>query len=149
RTAWSSSVHTYAGMQSIVGGLPTTALTDWIINTGTAASGGGYLVAPYDLRLPNGHVLRDPGNLFDILESTLWGTSAPYVVPHVIIEEGKAWSFGEAAPDANMLKASGDAFAHYVNVLLSQARAWKPMMIDVYHSLIISVSATGDVISAW
>ncbi len=149
RAAWSSSVHTYAGMQSIVGGVPTTGLTDWIINTGTAASAGGYLIAPYDLHLPDGRVLRDPGNLLDVLELTLWGTSALYVVPHVTIDAGKAGGFGQAVPDANLLKAAGDAFAHYVTLLLSQARAWQPMMIDVYHALIISVSGMGDVISAW
>jgi hypothetical protein len=76
---------------------------DLIIDAGSSAKEDPKSAVPFDLELPNGKVLKKPGNFFGLVETSLYGTNREYVAKGVrpdLDGDGKV-RFGEALPDAN------------------------------------------------
>ena len=87
------------------------------------------------LTLPDGRVLPKPGNLFGVTESTLWGTYPEFTVAGVEADfnhDGKL-DFGEALPDANVLKAGVDELDRYTAELLTKARGLAADRVGCFH----------------
>jgi len=148
RAAWSEINPLYEQMEGIVAGLAPLIKYDVILDSGSSAADNAGTVAPFDLHLPNGRVLRRPGNLYGVTESTLWGTFAAYTVPHVTISAGKA-GFGEAVPDANVLASASAAFVSYLSALRHAELAWQPTVTDAFTCLTINVPTISDFFTVW
>ena len=61
-------------MEGIVAGVPSLAEYDVIIDAGTSAAEDPESAVPFDLELADGRTLKQPGNLYGVMEGGLWGT---------------------------------------------------------------------------
>lgn len=99
----------YEEMEGIVAGIPRTAQYDTDIDAGSDASDPESAVS-FNLTLPDGKVMKQPGNLFYLIETALYGTNEDLTVDGVkpdINGDGKV-EFGEGLPEANAFKAAVD-----------------------------------------
>lgn len=99
----------YEEMEGIVAGIPRTAQYDTDIDAGSDASDPESAVS-FNLTLPNGEVMKQPGNLFFLVETSLYGTNDELTVKGVkpdVNGDGKV-EFGEGLPEANAFKAAVD-----------------------------------------
>ncbi len=64
----------YERVEGVVAGTPSLAEYDVILDAGSSAAEDPESAVPFDLTLPDGTVLEQPGNLFNLTEGTLWGT---------------------------------------------------------------------------
>jgi hypothetical protein len=128
KDAWIAASPQYEQMEGIVAGVPSLADYDVILDAGASGEEDPENAVPFDLTLPDGRVLPKPGNLFGVTESALWGTEPTYVIADVQpdLDGSGAIDFGEALPDANVLKAGADALASYTAKLSQAAQAWQP-----------------------
>lgn len=151
REAWLKASPAYEQMEGIVAGVPTLSEYDVILDAGVSGEEGGEDVVPFDLTLPDGTVLPAPGNLFGITENALWGTDDAYIVKDVVLDfDGNGTQdFGDALPDANLLKGSADALASYADELLESAQAWEPTLSDTFTALVSNVPTVKDFFDAW
>ncbi len=134
----------YEQMEGIVAGVPSTAQYDTILDAGAAGETG------YDLTLPDGTVLPQPGNLFGLLEETLWGTNPNDVIDLSVDFDGSGQQdFGEVMPDANLLKGFADAMAEQSGALLDAATAWEPNQSEVFGALVTNVPTMSDFFNSW
>jgi hypothetical protein len=150
REAWISASPLYEQVEGIVAGVPSLADFDVLLDAGGSAAEGGESVAIYDLKLPDGRVLRRPGNLFGVTESTLWGTFPAFVnkTPADWNGNGKL-EFGEVLPDANVLKAGADELDRQVGLLEAAAKAWTPSESDAFTALVVMVPTMDEYFAAW
>lgn len=151
REAWVTASPLYEQMEGIVAGTPTLAEFDVILDAGASGIDDAENAVPFDLTLPDGRVLPKPGNLFGVLESTLWGTFADYAAPAVRpdFDGNGAVNFGEALPDANVFKAAADALDKYVTELTTAAQAWQPTEADAFSALVVMVPTMNEYFGSW
>ncbi len=152
REAWRNASTAYAQMEGIVAGVPALADFDLILDTGTSEEEGDESVVPFDLKLPDGRTLPKPGNLFGVLEGTLWGTVAKYHGTGNVkldLDGDGAVGFGDVLPDANVLVGAADALVDYVGQLERAAGEWQPTDKDAYLALTIMLPSIGDYFTAW
>ena len=150
RAAWTTASPLYEQVEGIVAGTPSLADFDVVLDAGAAGSEDPEAAVPFDLTLPNGRVLPKPGNLFGVTESTLWGTYPEF-------QSGVAadWNgdgvvgFGEAMPDANVLKAGADALDANTAELQAAAQAWEPTESDAFTSLVVMVPTMSEYFNSW
>jgi hypothetical protein len=150
RRAWMAASPLYEQMEGIVAGVPSLAEFDVILDAGAAQGEDGEVV-PFDLTLPNGRVLRKPGNLFGVTESTLWGTFPAYAVPSVQADfngNGRI-DFGEALPEANVLKSATEALDRYTGELAVAAEKWQPTVSDAFTALVVMVPTMSEYFESW
>ncbi len=151
RAAWLAASPSYEQIEGIVAGVPSLAEYDVILDAGAAGSEDPEGAVPFDLTLPDGRVLPKPGNLFGVTESTLWGTYPEYTATTVEADfnrDGKL-DFGEALPEANVLKAGVDELDRYTGELLTQAQAWQPTESDAFTALVVMVPTMSEYFSSW
>ena len=151
RAAWTKASPLYEQMEGIVAGTPSLADYDVRIDAGAAGADGGENVVPFDLTLPDGRVLPKPGNLFGVTESSLWGTFADYKEKGVqpdIDGDGKI-GFGDALPDANVLKAGTDKLADESAKLADSAAQWQPSEADAFTALVVMVPTMSEYFNSW
>jgi len=151
RQSWMAASPLYEQMEGIVGGTPSLASYDIILDAGPSAAQDPENAVPFDLTLPDGRVLEKPGNLFGVTESTLWGTFPDFQAAGVEAD----WNgdgtieFGESMPDANVLKAGADALAGYSTELATAAGAWEPTPSDAFTALVVMVPTMSELFSSW
>jgi Imelysin len=149
--AWIVASPLYEQMEGIVAGVPKLSDYDVIIDAGSSGAEGGDNVVPFDLKLPDGRSLAKPGNLFGITESTLWGTFAAYTVADVKPDfngNGKI-DFGEAMPDANVLKGGVDELAKQSSELDESAGKWTPTESEAFGALVTMVPTMSEYFESW
>jgi hypothetical protein len=151
RGDWIIASPTYEQMEGIVAGTPSLVQYDVILDAGTPVSENVEEAVPFDLTLPDGRVLPKPGNLFGVLEGTLWGTEPSYVAPDLLADyNGNGTKdFGETLPDANVLKGAADALDKYANELHTAAQTWQPVVAEAFGALIDNVPTVTDFFEAW
>ena len=96
----------YEEMEGIVAGVPRLAQYDVDIDAGADASDPENAVS-FSLELPNGETLKQPGNLFFVTETALYGTNPDFLAEGVeqdVDGDGKV-EFGEGMPDADIYVA--------------------------------------------
>jgi hypothetical protein len=141
---WMTISPLYEQMEGIVAGVPSTTKYDPILDAGEKGD------VPYSVFLPDGNVLAQPGNLFGLLETTLWGTDPEYVADVDADFDGNgSVDFGEALPDANLLKGFADATADQTGALLGQAVVWEPTETDVFTALVMNVPTMSAFFDSW
>lgn len=151
RAAWVSASPLYEQMEGIVAGTPSLAQFDVDLDAGESAAVGSENTVSFDLTLPDGKTLPKPGNLFGLTESILWGTFADSTIKDVQADfngDGKV-DFGDAIPDANVLKGSVDLLDTMANDLGKAAAAWQPTEAEAFGALVANVPTVSDFFDAW
>jgi hypothetical protein len=150
KSAWIAASPLYEQMEGIVAGTPSLAEYDVILDAGTSGEEDPEGAVPFDLTLPDGRVLPKPGNLFGVLESTLWGTYANFSSGvEADLDGNGAIDFGEKLPDANVLKAAGDTLVKYTTELDDAAKAWEPTESDAFTALVVMVPTMSEYFNSW
>lgn len=150
KSAWITASPLYEQMEGIVAGTPSLAEYDVILDAGASGEEDPENAVPFDLTLPDGRVLHKPGNLFGVLESTLWGTYADYTTDiEVDLDQNGTIDFGEKLPDANVLKAGADALEKYATELGTAASEWQPSESDAFTALVVMVPTMSEYFNSW
>lgn len=146
RAGWEKASPAYEDIEGIVAGVEQLAEFDLILDAGTSAEDGGEDVVPFNLKLPNGKLLKRPGNLFGVNEGTLWGTVKTWSsgVKADVNANGKM-DFGDQLPDANILKSAARGLHSESKRMQKAANAWKPSKEDVFGALVGNVPTVGPV----
>jgi len=149
KTLWTKGNPFYERVEGVVAGTPSLAVYDVILDAGSSAKEDPASAVPFDLKLPNGTILRKPGNLFNLTEGMLWGTLPAYVGTTVDLDDDGRREFGEVLPEANVFKAAADAFVLHAGKLDRSARAWRPTASDAFTSVVVMVPTMSEYFGQW
>ena len=86
--------------------MPELADYDVIIDAGGDASDPETAV-PFSIKTEDGRTFKQPGNLFFLVESSLYGTEPKFSAKADLDGDGKV-AFGEALPDARFYQRRGE-----------------------------------------
>lgn len=140
----------YEEMEGIVAGIPRTAQYDTDIDAGSDASDPESAVS-FNLTLPNGKVLKQPGNLFFLIETSLYGTNRELTVSGVkpdVNGDGKV-EFGEGLPEANLFKAAVDEIDRQANDLDEDAREIVITPSDAFTAITVMTPTMSEYFEQW
>ncbi len=117
----------YERMEGIVAGTPSLAEYDVIIDAGSSAAEDPASAVPFDLTLPDGRVLEQPGNFYNLTEGALWGTLPDALAAEVPstptdLDGDGTVEFGEVLPDAAFLNVAATEFQNTANDLAGRRR---------------------------
>lgn len=150
KDAWIAASPQYEQMEGIVAGVPVLSVYDVILDAGVSAEEDPEGATPYDLTLPDGTVLEQPGNVFGLLESTLWGTRAEFSSGvEADLDDSGAVDFGELLPDANMLLGTAQALDSFAGELITSAEEWQPTETDAFTALVVMVPTMSEYFESW
>ena len=150
KSAYVEANPSYEEMEGIVAGVPRLAQYDVDIDAGADASDPENAVS-YSLELPNGETLEQPGNLFFVTETALYGTNPDFAAKGVepdIDGDGKV-EFGEGLPDANVYLAALQEFEEQANSLNEDAQAFEPTPSDAFTAMTIMTPTMSEYFEAW
>jgi hypothetical protein len=151
---WTEGNPYYERVEGIVAGTPSLSEFDVTIDAGSSAAEDPESAVPFDLTLPDGKVLRQPGNLFNLTEGALWGTLPDPLAAEVggspadLNDDGRS-SFGELLPHAGFLQASSGEFRRQARALDEAAGAWQPTPSDAFTSLVVMVPTMSEYFGQW
>ena len=151
KTSWVEGNPMYERVEGIVAGTPSLSKYDVILDAGSSAAEDPESAVPFDLTLPSGTVLKQPGNLYNLTEGALWGTlpeGLPASASADLDGDGKA-EFGEALPDANLLAAASDEFKRSAEQLHQSANDWQPSQSDAFTALVVMVPTMSEYFGQW
>jgi hypothetical protein len=137
-------------MEGIVAGVPRLAQYDVDVDAGSDASTPEDAVS-FSLTTPGGKQLEQPGNLFFLTETALYGTNPDLAAKGVepdVDGDGKV-EFGEGLPDADIYKATLDEFARQTKSLDEDAQAFEPTPSDALTSIVIMTPTMSEYFEAW
>ena len=113
----------YERVEGIVAGTPSLAEYDVILDAGSSKAEDPESAVPFDLKLSDGKVLEQPGNLFNLTEGLLWGTRPELTARAKADLDGDGTvEFGETLPDARIFASAAKAFDRYARELDQDAR---------------------------
>jgi Imelysin len=140
----------YEEMEGIVAGVPRLAQYDVDIDAGSDASDPESAVS-FSLELPNGETLKQPGNLFFVTETSLYGTNPDFLAKGVDqdVDGDDREEFGEGIPDANVLVAAVRKFESQAQSLDADAREFEPTPSDAFTALTIMTPTMSEYFEAW
>lgn len=146
RAAWIKASPLYESVEGIVAGVELLADFDLNIDAGASQAEGGDAVVSFDLELPDGRVLKKPGNAFGLVEGSLWGTERAFSsgVAFDVDGDGRL-GFGDRLPDAPLLKAAAEKLDQLTAGLIAAAKTWKPTAQDVFGALAANVPTAAPV----
>ena len=140
----------YEQMEGIVAGVPRLAQYDVDIDAGSDASTPEDAVS-FSLTTPDGKQLKQPGNLFFLTETALYGTNPDLQAKGAkpdIDGDGKV-EFGEGLPDANIYKATLDEFDKQAKSLDADAQEFEPTPSDALTSIVVMTPTMSEYFEAW
>lgn len=150
KEAWIAASPLYEQVEGVVAGVPSLSEYDVILDAGASGEDDPEGGVPFDLNLADGRVLERPGNLFGVLESTLWGTREDYSSGvWADLNLNSEQDFGELLPDANVLLAAAETMESYVNDLLASSEAWEPTTEDAFTALVVMVPTMNEYFASW
>lgn len=147
-----NTAHTgYESVEGIVAGVPSLSSFDTILDAGSPGSDGRDNVAEYTLSLPDGTALDKPGNHFhNLLEPMIYGTEPRFMkLTDVDVDGDGTLGFGDALPDANLLKGTVDSFASYVDQMMQAITAWQPTAQDAFTALVTMTPTMAEYFRNW
>ena len=139
----------YEEAEGIVAGVPDLAQYDVDIDAGSDASDPESAVS-FTLETPQGETLKQPGNLFFLTETALYGTN-PDLLADVEQDancDGKA-EFGEGVPDADTYVATLREFKAQADSLVADAEAFEPTPSDAFTAITIMTPTMSEYFEAW
>jgi hypothetical protein len=150
KAAWIAASPLYEQMEGIVAGVPSLAEYDVNLDAGSSGEEDPEGGVTFDLTLPDETVLERPGNLFGLLEATLWGTRESFSsgVEGDLDGSGEV-DFGEVLPEANMLKGASDLIDEMSGQLIESAEAWEPTESDAFTALVVMVPTMSEYFGSW
>ncbi len=140
----------YEEMEGIVAGIPRTAQYDTDIDAGSDASDPESAVS-FNLTLPNGKVMKQPGNLFFLIETSLYGTNEDLIAKGVRPDvncDGKV-EFGEGLPEANAFKASVDEINKQAGDLDKDAKEIVITPSDAFTAITVMTPTMSEYFEQW
>ncbi len=140
----------YEEMEGIVAGVPRLAQYDVDIDAGADASDPENAVS-FSLELPDGETLKQPGNLFFVTETTLFGTNPDFLAKGVkgdVDGDGKV-AFGEGLPDANIYSAATKEFEEQARNLDADAQEFEPTPSDAFTAITVMTPTMSEYFEAW
>ncbi len=153
KTSFNQAHKAYEEEEGVIAGVPSLAQYDVIMDSGTSAADDPKTAVPFDLKLPDGRMFKQPGNFFHaLLEPTLWGTDKRFVAKSgggVDLDGDGKVEFGEVLPDANVLVGILRGFERYARESDTKARAWKPTGSDVLTALVVMVPTMEGYFGEW
>lgn len=150
RDAWLIMSPLYEQVEGIVAGVPALSEYDVILDAGASGAEDPEGGVPFDLNLPDGRVFERPGNLFGVLEATLWGTRPEFSsgIP-ADLNLNSEIDFGDALPDAGVLLAAAQLMQRYVRELVEQSQSWEPTVDDAFTALVVMLPTMSEYFGAW
>ena len=151
KSDWVKGNPYYEQMEGIVAGTPSLAEYDVAIDAGANGAEDPESAVPFDLKLPDGTVLEQPGNFYNLTEGALWGTlpeTLPQGTPADLDGDGTT-GFGDVLPHAGFLVAAARDFDLYANRLAGAARAWEPQPSDAFTALVVMVPTMSEYFGQW
>jgi hypothetical protein len=151
---WVAGNPLYERMEGIVAGTPALARYDVIIDAGGSGAEDPASAVPFDLALPDGRVLRKPGNFYNITEAALWGTDPAFraratrTLRTDLDGDGRV-GFGEVLPDAAFMLAATRDFDRSARALRRSARAYRPTASDAFTALVVMVPTMSEYFGQW
>ena len=140
----------YEQMEGIVAGVPRLAQYDVDIDAGSDASTPEDAVS-FTLTTPAGKKLEQPGNLFFLTETALYGTNPELQAKDTepdVDGDGKV-EFGEGLPDADTYKATLDEFEKQAKSLDEDAQEFEPTSSDALTSIVVMTPTMSEYFEAW
>ncbi|HWM63468.1 MAG TPA: imelysin family protein [Solirubrobacterales bacterium] len=140
----------YEEMEGIVAGVPRLAQYDVDIDAGSDASTPEDAVS-FSLTTPSGEQLKQPGNLFFLTETALYGTNPDVAAKGAepdVDGDGKV-EFGEGLPDADVYKATLDEFRKQAKNLDGDAQEFEPTPSDALTSIVVMTPTMSEYFEAW
>ena len=152
KDAWVEGNPYYERVEGVVAGTPSLAEYDVILDAGSSASEDPESAVPFDLELPDGTVLEQPGNLFNLTEGALWGT-LPEELGHAgepadLDGDGEI-EFGEVLPDPGLVLAAAKTFDTYAEELDAAGQAWEPTPSDAFTAIVVMVPTMSEYFGQW
>ncbi len=140
----------YEEMEGIVAGVPRLAQYDVDIDAGSDASTPEDAVS-FSLTTPDGKTLKQPGNLFFLTETALYGTNPDVAAKGTKpdVDGDSKVEFGEGLPDANIYKATLDEFAAQAQSLDEDAQEFEPTPSDALTSIVVMTPTMSEYFEAW
>lgn len=151
RKAFNEAHTGYESVEGIVAGVPSLANFDTILDAGSPGDAGGDNVAEYTLTLPDGSTLDKPGNHFhNLLEPLIYGSDAARMkLTDVDVDGDGAVGFGDALPDANVLKGATDSLVSYIDQTMAAINAWQPSAQDAFTAMVTMTPTMGEYFNNW
>ena len=139
----------YEEMEGVVAGVPRLAQYDVDIDAGSDASDPESAVS-FSLETPDGETLEQPGNLFFITETALYGTNPDFTadVPQDLNGDGNEET-GEGVPDANIYLAAVDEFLSQAESLDADAQAFEATESDAFTAITVMTPTMAEYFEAW
>jgi hypothetical protein len=137
----------YEEMEGVVAGVPSLADYDVIIDAGGDASDPENAV-PFSIKTEDGKTYKQPGNLFFLLESSLYGTEPKWSSKGDLDGDGKV-EFGEALPDPRFYLAAVNEFDKQAKELDGSAKSWSPTEQDALTALVVMTPTMSEYFEAW
>jgi Imelysin len=152
KATWIEGNPYYERVEGIVAGTPSLAEYDVIIDAGSSAVEDPESAVPFDLTLPDGSVLAQPGNLFNLTEGALWNTLPEEVGrpgTRTDLDGDGVLEFGEALPDPALLLAASETFEEYAQELDAAGEAWQPTPSDAFTAMVVMVPTMSEYFGQW
>ncbi len=150
KDAYAKANPAYEEMEGIVAGVPRLAQYDVDIDAGSDASDPESAVS-FSLELPDGGTLKQPGNLFFVTETALYGTNPDFLANGVkqdVDGDGKV-EFGEGIPDAGIYVAALREFDQQAKSLDADALEFEPTPSDAFTALVIMTPTMSEYFETW
>lgn len=140
----------YEEMEGIVAGVPRLAQYDVDIDAGADASDPENAVS-FTLELPNGEQLKQPGNLFFVTETSLYGTNPDFLAKGVKgdVDGDGTVAFGEGLPDANIYLAATKEMEAQARDLDADAQEFEPTPSDAFTAITVMTPTMSEYFEAW
>jgi Imelysin len=149
KDAFAEANPAYEEMEGIVAGVPRLAQYDVDIDAGADASDPENAVS-FSLERPDGEVLKQPGNMFFVVETSLYGTNPDFLAETAqdVDGDGKE-EFGEGVPDANTYVAAVRKFDELADSLDADAQAFEPTPSDAFTAITVMTPTMSEYFEAW
>ena len=148
--AYRAANPSYEEMEGIVAGVPRLAHYDVDIDAGADASDPENAVS-FSLELPNGKVMKQPGNFMYLTETSLFATDPRFLAkgaPKDVDDDGKV-SFGEGLPDAQFLVTAMTAFNEMAQELDADAKEFEATPSDAFTAITVMTPTMSEYFGAW
>jgi hypothetical protein len=150
KRAYADANPAYEEMEGVVAGVPELADYDVIIDAGGDASDPQNAV-PFSIKTEDGRTFKQPGNLFLLVESSLYGTEPKFAAKGArpdLDGDGKL-EFGEALPEPRFYLAALKEFERQSAELDVAARKWTPSEQDALTALVVMTPTMSEYFEAW
>ena len=151
RAVWTEQAHgNYELAEGLVAGIPSLAEFDVWLDAGLSDAEDPTNAYVWDLELPDGTVLTNPGNIFhNLSEPTLWGTDDAYVGLEIDLNADGELSVGDALPNANVLLGTINAMVDVSGQLQDAIADWEPNLSDAFTALVVMIPTAQGYFEQW